>query len=328
MRKVLEIIEKKTKNISILQFNFLSSSLSTEEHFPYVNEENLKFEKNRKNILIKEIKSNIELMETNIICLQELSNYWTFFKKELHKIGFDSVYLKRPNCHVSNWSGLQKSDGLGIFFKEDIYELIQVEEVYYQDEHDRIGLITLLNEKSTNQLIICATTHLYWNSKKVQVQIEELKYLEKNIEIFYKNNKSALIFLVGDLNNSPSSEIYEYMSTSFLSSQNIKMRSSYDCFKSKNSEEYGSDFEVDFTTFNFRRSWTIDYIWYMEDNKLELNSLLGNPSRESLQSDNGPEGWEEKIEINQEPKKNLNGIPNSLFGSDHLPICSSFNLIG
>lgn len=40
-----------------------------------------------------------------------------FFKPELQDRGYESVYVKRPSIHVSNWSGEKKHDGCGIFYK-------------------------------------------------------------------------------------------------------------------------------------------------------------------------------------------------------------------
>jgi CCR4-NOT transcription complex subunit 6 len=256
-REIINFNKKKENNISIIQFNILSSSLSTEEHFPYVKKENLIFEENRKINLMNELKYVIKKCDSNIICLQELSDYRTFFQKEFFKLGFDSVYLKRPNTHESNWSGLIKSDGLGIFYKEEMFDLIKVEEIYYQDDHDRIGLIVILNYKKTKQKIIVTTTHLYWNFNKIEVQLNELKFLEKNLENILKKEKDLQIFLCGDLNNTPDSKIYNYLLNSFLTNLNINMRSSHDCYKSKDLEDYGYDKEIEFTTYNFRRSWVI-----------------------------------------------------------------------
>lgn len=41
----------------------------------------------------------------------------SFFKPELQDRGYESVYVKRPSIHVSNWSGEKKHDGCGIFYK-------------------------------------------------------------------------------------------------------------------------------------------------------------------------------------------------------------------
>lgn len=44
-----------------------------------------------------------------------------FFKPELDDRGYDSVFVKRPSIHVSNWSGEKKHDGCGIFYKQVLH---------------------------------------------------------------------------------------------------------------------------------------------------------------------------------------------------------------
>ena len=125
----------------------------------------------------------------------------------------------------------------------------------------------------------------------------------------------------------------------------IKMRSSYEIYQileeqeSKKKEEklifQSFNFnkktpkgEPVFTSHNVLRSCTLDYIFY---NSLSLNlvSLLKLPSIDLVESEDGPSGWFESYSQSLSPleSQNLlkrNGIPNSLFPSDHLPILAVF----
>lgn len=67
----------------------------------------------RKKILMRQL----DQLDADIVCLQELTDYWTFFKYEFLARGYDSVFVKRPSVNISNWSGKTKQDGCGIFFK-------------------------------------------------------------------------------------------------------------------------------------------------------------------------------------------------------------------
>jgi len=61
-----------------------------------------------------------------------------------------------------------------------------------------------------------------------------------------------------------------------------------------------------------------------------LVGVLEIPSESDLRSENGPEGWVEREKKMGEPlldpQKNNNGIPNSVFGSDHIPLLGIFFL--
>ncbi|TDH73226.1 hypothetical protein CCR75_007941 [Bremia lactucae] len=100
------------QNITVVQLNILASNLATRNHFPYVLDSNLNWDY-RRTVLLRQL----DKLDADVLCLEELSDYWTFFKNELQERGYDSVYVKRPSIHISNWSGEKKHDGCGIFYK-------------------------------------------------------------------------------------------------------------------------------------------------------------------------------------------------------------------
>jgi len=108
---------------------------------------------------------------------------------------------------------------------------------------------------------------------------------------------------------------------------------------------YGGEYEPPHTTLNYKRAWTIDYIWHSnyilrkggsgrDDTSGRLHPQLTNvleiPSENDLRAEDGPEGWVQREKKNGEPlldpQKNNNGIPNSVFGSDHIPLLAIFFL--
>lgn len=127
----------------------------------------------------------------------------SFFKPELGDRGYDSVYVKRPSIHVSNWSGEKKHDGCGIFYKyvgggdslrwfdashsvgvfnsvastvcvrgvcrKDKFELKECESINFHDPHDRVAILALLKMRHFAQFVLVGCTHLWWNAKCVVV---------------------------------------------------------------------------------------------------------------------------------------------------------------
>ena len=114
----------------------------------------------RQSILLRQL----DAMEADIICLQELTDYWTFFKYEFLKRGYDSVYVKRPSVNVSNWSGRTKQDGCGIFFRKSMFDLLHCDSINYKDDHDRVALFARL-KMADERSILVATTHIWWNAR-------------------------------------------------------------------------------------------------------------------------------------------------------------------
>ena len=126
-----------------------------------------------------------------------------------------------------------------------------------------------------------------------------------------------------------------------------QFRSAYDRYRSSASlpassadakdadGELGRD-EPPHTTVNFRRCWAIDYIWYSSSN-LVSSRVAKIPSEEELRSEEGPPGWINRLAMLDSYSKlgrlpsglqgNHNGIPNSRFGSDHVPIMAELEFL-
>jgi len=238
--------------------------------------------------------------------------------------------------------------------------------VNFKDIHDRVGLLVLLRLRDSGKYLLVVSTHLYWDSEKVADQMKELKELEEAIVLMRGEvekdfgEKEVPVVWTGDFNNGPKSPIYEYVTKAIASSANKPLfRSAYDVYGFLNADDrrividsssneigWGPDHEVAYTSVNYKRKWTIDYIFYTHD-RLKVTHLLEVPSLEGLQEEDGPEGWvasendklrkafEEKRKkdptVNEatglrliDETKNNNGIPNSLFGSDHIPVLAVF----
>lgn len=235
--------------------------------------------------------------------------------------------------------------------------------VNYKDEHDRVGLLVLLKSKQNGQLVLVVSTHLYWDSEKVETQLKELKELEgailtmrQEVEEEY-GEKDVPVVWTGDFNNGPRSAIYQHMTQGIGAKEGGAplFRSAYDVYGHLDeaqggilAKEGGPESEAPYTSVNYKRKWTIDYVFYTQS-RLRVTHLLEIPKIEGLQEEDGPEGWvakendklrkafEEKKKANPtlsetslrliDESKNNNGIPNSLFGSDHLPVLAVFQLV-
>ncbi|TMW66426.1 hypothetical protein Poli38472_004191 [Pythium oligandrum] len=369
VQQLSEVEKNRLSNerITVVQFNILARNLATRNHFPYVVDSSLNWDY-RKTTLLRQLDE----LDADVVCLEELSDYWTFFKPELHERGYDSVYIKRPSIHVSNWSGEKKHDGCGIFYKKDKFELKECETINFHDSHDRVAVLALLKLRHFAQFVMIGCTHLWWNPKKVDHQMAEIFELEEEIirmssDIRDKYERDLAqthsgphhvpVIICGDFNNSPESPLYEYMENSFMQKPNLEgvqdvFRSAYGRYKQNAQSspyhdaesslelglqhEEGKKDEPPHTTVNFRRCWTIDYVWYSQ-NTLVPTRILDIPSEAALRSEEGPADWFNRLAMLDSYSKsgrlptgfqgNHNGIPNSQFGSDHVPIMAEFEFL-
>jgi mRNA deadenylase 3'-5' endonuclease subunit Ccr4 len=98
----------------------------------------------------------------------------------------------------------------------------------------------------------------------------------------------------------------------------------------------GKKDEPPHTTVNFRRCWTIDYIWHSTSG-LVPTRVLEIPSEAVLRCEEGPPDWFNRLAMLDSYSKlgrlpsgfqgNHNGIPNSRFGSDHVPLMAEFAFV-
>ena len=250
-----------------------------------------------------------------------------------------SIDVKRPSITHTSWSGLTKTDGCGIFYSKEKFQLVMQHSVNFLDPHDRVGLIVLLQrlvpEGEAPRYLLVANTHLYWDIRKEEVQLAELQHLHTEVEALLLRAETELgterssipVIVAGDFNNVPNSSVYRYMLESFLPDTH-SMRSAYSDYRRPPGQvdsELEGAYEPPVTSVTYRRAHTIDYIWYSAG--LQTTFLHPLPSEEALRSEDGPPHWKEKVvdtQIQWEDSCNYNGLPNSQWGSDHIPLMASF----
>eukprot|EP01027_Heterolobosea_sp_BB2_P019134 GEZU01026881.1.p1 GENE.GEZU01026881.1~~GEZU01026881.1.p1 ORF type:complete len:145 (+),score=29.27 GEZU01026881.1:118-552(+) len=93
-------------SFTIASYNILAQHLIRRSIFGYCSKNALKWPTRRENL-----KRDVKELDADILCLQECDYYDEFFKPELEKIGYDSVFKKKP--------GNNKFDGCAIFYKRD-----------------------------------------------------------------------------------------------------------------------------------------------------------------------------------------------------------------
>lgn len=280
--------------LSIGQFNILAGNLGTKEHFPYVQPKWLHWPRRKQRIV-----GTLLALNADILCCQEMNDFWTFFRPALAEHGYDSVYVQRPSSSTdaSGWSGRFKNDGCAIFYRSNILRLEQAYSLVFADKYDRVALFAHFTHRASRKQFVVTTTHLYWDSKQPEVQLAELREIEAVLfALLQETSESLPVFLVGDFNNGPESTPISFVRENML---NQGFASAYGA--------------PEFTSYNYRRKWTIDYIFYQPD-KVQVSELARLPSVAEVTADPGPVSWDPQSR----------GIPNSLIPSDHVPLRANF----
>ena len=240
-------------SFSVMQYNILAGPLATSEHFPFAKPHLLDWSYRRQAIIdkIKEMMTPSPTAASassssasasassaglgslpTFLCFQELTDYWTYFEPQLSALGYKSIYIKRPSLHMSNWSGTEKHDGCLIAYQHTlIARVVDVEQINYDDSHDRVGLVALLQWAAPPQgvcpYVLVGTTHLYWDHRLLAVQVNELDQLLTSVTRMQRKHETDVVpgvggeeggegvvvgpiptVISGDFNNGPNSQIY------------------------------------------------------------------------------------------------------------------------
>lgn len=103
----------------IVSYNILAQAYVKSVLFPHSPKPCLRW-KARSQALLTVLKG----LEVDFLCLQELDEYDSFYRGNMEKHGYSSIYIQRSG---------QKRDGCGVFYKEGRAELVLQEHIEYND---------------------------------------------------------------------------------------------------------------------------------------------------------------------------------------------------
>uniref|UniRef100_A0A6V7QYL0 Endonuclease/exonuclease/phosphatase domain-containing protein n=1 Tax=Ananas comosus var. bracteatus TaxID=296719 RepID=A0A6V7QYL0_ANACO len=283
----------------LVSYNILAQVYVKSAYFPHSPSSCLKW-KARSQAVLTELRN----FGADILCIQELDEYESFYKKNMETLGYSSAYIQRTG---------EKRDGCGIFYKPSSAELILKEEIHYNDLVNSVDITekgnnstaetcTVLAEKKMTLLspIVVANTHIYWDPDWIDVKLAQAKYLLSRLLQFRGHVSSEFscippVIVAGDFNSTPGDEVYNYIVSS--GEAPIKL---YSLYAANGGEPPFTNCTPDFTG-------TLDYIFLSDGGRLKPLSLLDIP---------GPDSTDV-----------IGGLPNHQHPSDHLPIGADFKVL-
>ncbi|KAL3694475.1 hypothetical protein R1sor_008126 [Riccia sorocarpa] len=208
--------------LRLVSYNILAQAYVKSVNFPHSPRSCLRW-KNRSEAVISRLLN----LDADLLCLQELDEYHTFYRDKLDKAGYGSVYVQRGNG---------KKDGCGIFFKRSRITLLSEEIIDYNvlvpppsveeaeateaetdDAHidgssrdgdeaarkigdlndvrvrlkrDCVGIIAAFKPlDAPDHIFILANTHIYWDPVLMDVKLAQAQHLASSLSKF--NEKAA-----------------------------------------------------------------------------------------------------------------------------------------
>ncbi|KAL2901042.1 Carbon catabolite repressor protein 4-like protein 4 [Bienertia sinuspersici] len=178
-------------------------------------------------------------------------------------------------------------------------------------KRDCVGIMAAFRLKNASQnLIIIANTHIYWDPEWVDVKLAQAKYLLSRLEQFKtlvseKFECMPSVIVTGDFNSTPGDQVYNYIISGSSSSE-----AGAEC-----SEELPIPLcsvyaytrgEPAFTNCTPGFTGTLDYVFFSPSGCIQPVSFLELPEEDSTSVSGG--------------------LPNYRHPSDHLPIGAEFQV--
>uniref|UniRef100_A0ACD5TGU8 Uncharacterized protein n=1 Tax=Avena sativa TaxID=4498 RepID=A0ACD5TGU8_AVESA len=321
----------------LVSYNILAQVYVKSAFFPHSPSASLKW-KARSKAVLAELKS----FQADLMCIQELDEYETFYRKNMESSGYSSIYVQRSG---------DKRDGCGIFYKPKSMELMQKEVIHYNDlvetyrssdhvltatssnslpseessgkednskhgdpndpsvrlKRDCVGLLAAFKlSDPCDHILIVANTHIYWDPEWIDVKLAQAKYLLSKVSEFENV-----------ISNKFTCKPSVIIAGDFNSTPGDKV---YNYLVSGNSESKDDEppinlcslyaangGEPEYTNYTPGFTGTLDYIFLSDGSSIKPTSLLRLPRGDSADVEGG--------------------LPNFHHPSDHLPIGADFQVL-
>ncbi|CAG8462477.1 11804_t:CDS:2 [Ambispora leptoticha] len=229
---------------TLLCYNVLCDKYATTQLYGYTPSWALAWD-HRKEVILSEVK----LYNADIVCLQEVDSaqYEDYFKKELHKADYDSVYWQKSRAKTMNDSERKLVDGCATFFRASRFKLIDKQLIEFNQvalqrsdfkktddmfnrviTKDNIAIVTLLENLENKSRIIVVNCHIHWDPTYADVKLVQVAMLMDELDKFaqkwcttsnqnqsvynYTSPQKISTIICGDFNSTPDSGVYEFLS--------------------------------------------------------------------------------------------------------------------
>ncbi|CAM8886209.1 unnamed protein product [Rhodiola kirilowii] len=338
---ITSITKPSASKFRVASYNLLAQVYVKSSLFPHSPRSCLRW-KNRSQALLTVLKS----LGADILCLQELDEYDSFYKTNIEGLGYSSIYIQRNG---------EKRDGCGIFYNTNIVEMVLEERIEYNDlvhtikdatstpdggpasstkvpsqkdvradrgdpsdprvrlKRDCVGIMAAFRLKDpSHHLVVVANTHIYWDPEWADVKLAQVKYLLSRLDTFKnlvadKFECDPSVIVTGDFNSTPGDKVYQYLTSGDPSSASHPQCLDELPIPLCSVYAHTRGREPTFTNCTPDFTNTLDYIFFSLSGRIKPVSFLELP------------------ELNSEDVTGC--LPNLHHPSDHLPIGADFEVM-
>jgi len=226
----------KTTRIRIVSWNILAESYLTRRshcHLPRLYQ-NCVFAPQARRALLRKRLENFCHLQVDILCLQEVDMPLDI----LQECGYDSILT--PTTKEGNSAG-GRIDACGIFYRKEKWKLSDYELVRFDDLatlgqtgetlisnlqgistsflRRNVALVCRLQHVETQQCIVVANAHVYWNPEYEYVKLCQVHYVVQRAHAFCKPGEGVVF--CGDLNSPSHSLVHEYLSRGVVNAKKV-----------------------------------------------------------------------------------------------------------
>lgn len=301
----------------------------------------------------KLLMRELQWLNGDIVCLQEVdpAYFAEILEEDMFSLGYEGLFVQK--CPSTG-----RQEGVALFSKKEKFELEQSKTLVINEvasvtsieaecqQFGEVVILAALRHKSTNVVLLTATTHILWKDLLEPVtQICEVSLVTQAIHDMVTSLKSqgkrVAYILCGDFNTEPHCPPYSLLTSGHLSKSEFcklqtvdylrfsadvpkpeqvhpeqiallsKVKNHLHCPLTPLQSAYkvvlGSEPECTSFEDDASRLWTLDYIWFDSEN-LQVTSVLETLPASAIAA--------------------YRGFPNEYFSSDHFSLKASFKLVG
>ncbi|XP_074582973.1 carbon catabolite repressor protein 4 homolog 4 isoform X1 [Curcuma longa] len=170
---------------SFISYNILAQVYVKSSYFPHSPSSCLKWKARSESVL-----TDFKNLNADFFCIQELDEYNSFYKSKMESLGYSSLYIKRVG---------KKRDGCGIFYKPSSAQLLEMEEIDY---NDLVNCANTVNVIRNNKVLDIEETDAQIQGSEKHQSNDPLVRLKRDcvglLAAFKLNDPSGHIIVVAD----------------------------------------------------------------------------------------------------------------------------------
>jgi mRNA deadenylase 3'-5' endonuclease subunit Ccr4 len=216
--------------VKVMSYNLLAQTLmNRREKFKYLSKKGASWKFRSKNLM-----AEISSIPCDVICLQECDNYSEFWKNELSKHGYESIFTQQGK------EGVNKNElmpyGVCIAWNSSKFKLRQqrivnlhdlvdaqnvtpeapptfIEELEIQIQHNIVQMIALEAVHDSRYCIMVTNTHLWWRWDHTYTRCRQVVMLLEQVVKMNKDlyNGACPVVSCGDFNSQAQNPLYSFM---------------------------------------------------------------------------------------------------------------------